>query len=102
MQELVVVSLTGVHILQHDIQLGAEKILHKLVRAFTSDQSLYDNSYYSVTHEVEENKNSMSDRRGRGDVYLQRVKTSDMPVIRRVNFEDEENNANTENVKRGI
>ena len=46
MQELVVVSLTGVHILQHDIQLGAEKILEKLVQAFAEDKTLYANSYY--------------------------------------------------------
>ena len=40
MQELVVVSLTGVHILQHNIELGAEKLLQKIAKAFSKTNSI--------------------------------------------------------------
>lgn len=42
MQELVVVSLTGVHILQHDINLGADKLLQNIRKAFSTGASLSD------------------------------------------------------------
>jgi len=97
MQELVVVSLTGVHILQHDIQLGAEKILPKLCRAFSNDSSLYDNSYYTNTSGNEKDReigeNRLTQDRDVIDVSLSKVTQNEDTV---------DNSRNNENVKRGI
>ena len=98
MQELVVVSLTGVHILQHDIQLGAEKILQKICRAFSKDSSLYDNSYYSATEGSEEGKEKRENNAIKAPTAIDVSSKSNVML----NEENVDNARNNENVKRGI
>lgn len=73
LQELVVVSLTGVHILQHDVQLGAEKLLIRIAQAFSKNLTLDDM--------IEQSSRSTKEKTMKSDEYEKNDKQKEKVYI---------------------
>ena len=65
MQELVVVSLTGVHILQHDVKLGAVKLLQNIENAYSKSTSLNEllGKYDCITDKDDNNPDESNENK---------------------------------------